>query len=167
MPAKIIVVCNQKGGAGKTTVSLNLGGSLGRRKYRVALVDGDEQSSAVEISSLAPEDNILPAHVIGLWKAGRKIHQEIKKFIDLYDYIIVDCPPAANSPIAQSSLLIADIAIVPFIPATLDALAAPKIRDAIEAAQVINPELKAFVLLNRVEENWKTSKQVKVLLIIL
>lgn len=160
MPAKIIVVCNQKGGAGKTTVSLNLGGSLGRRKYRVALVDGDEQSSAVEISSLAPEDNILPAHVIGLWKAGRKIHQEIKKFIDLYDYIIVDCPPAANSPIAQSSLLIADIAIVPFIPATLDALAAPKIRDAIEAAQVINPELKAFVLLNRVEENWKTSKQV-------
>ena len=160
MSAKIIVVCNQKGGAGKTTVSLNLAGSLGRRKYKVAVVDGDEQSSLVEISSLAPEDGLLPANVIGLWKAGRKIHQEIKRFIDIYDFIIVDCPPAASSPIAQSSLLIADLAIVPFIPGTIDALAAPKIRDAIESAQVINQDLKAFLLLNRVEESWNISKQV-------
>lgn len=160
MPAKIIVMCNQKGGAGKTTVTLNLAGSLGRRGSKVALIDGDEQSSLVEISSLAPEDGLLPASVIGLWKAGRKIHQEIKRFIDDYDYIIVDCPPAASSPIAQSSLLIADIAIVPFIPGTIDALAAPKIRDAIESAQIINQELKAFLLLNRVEESWNISKQI-------
>ena len=160
MPAKIIVVCNQKGGAGKTTVALNLASSLGRRNYRVAIIDGDEQSSLVEIASLAPEDNPLPANVIGLWKAGRKIHQEIKRFVDLYDYIIVDCPPAANSPIAQSSLLIADIALVPFIPGTIDALAAPKIRDAIESAQVINQDLKAFLLLNRVEDSWNISKQI-------
>lgn len=158
--SKIIVLCNQKGGAGKTTVALNLGGALGRRKYRVAMIDGDEQSSLIEIASLAPIDNHIPANVIGLWKAGRTIHQEIKRFLDLYDYIVVDCPPAANSPIAQSSLLIADIAIVPFIPGTIDALAAPKIRDAIESAQTVNENLKAFLLLNRVEEAWNISKQI-------
>ena len=160
MAAEIIVVCNQKGGAGKTTVSLNLAGSLGRRSKKVAIVDGDEQSSLVEIISLASDGCALPASVIGLWKAGRKIHNEIKKFIDLYDYIVVDCPPAANSPIAQSALLIADLVIVPFIPGTIDALAAPKIRDAVESAQIINPCLKAFLLLNRVEENWSISKQI-------
>lgn len=160
MAAKIVVVGNQKGGAGKTTVTINLAGAIGRRGYRVAVIDGDEQSSMVEIVSLAPEEAQLPASVIGLWKAGRKIHQEIKKFIDLYDYIIVDCPPAANSPIAQSALLIADIAIVPFIPGTIDALAAPKIRDAIESAQIINPELKALLLLNRVEPGWSVMKNV-------
>lgn len=160
MSAKIIAICNQKGGAGKTTVALNLSGSLGRRNYRVAVVDGDEQSSLVEIASLAPEDRLLPANVMGLWKAGRKIHQELKRFIDLYDYIIVDCPPAANSPIAQSSLLVADMVIVPFIPGTIDALAAPMIRDAIESAQIINQDLKAFLLLNRVEEGWNISKQI-------
>lgn len=160
MTAKIIVVVNQKGGAGKTTVTINLAGSIGRRGYHTAVIDGDEQSSVVEIVSLAPEDSQLPASVIGLWKAGRKIHQEIKKFIDIYDYIIVDCPPAANSPIAQSALLIADIAIVPFIPGTIDALAAPKIRDAIEAAQVINPELKALLLLNRVESGLSIMKSI-------
>lgn len=160
MAAKIIVIGNQKGGAGKTTVTINLAGSLGRRGYRILIVDGDEQSSVVEIVSLAQEDAQLPASVIGLWKAGRKIHQEIKKFIDLYDYIIVDCPPSANSPIAQSALLIADIVIVPFIPGTIDALAAPKIRDAIESAQVINPDLKAVLLLNRVESGWSVMKNV-------
>lgn len=160
MAAKIIVIGNQKGGAGKTTVTINLAGSLGRRGYRILIVDGDEQSSVVEIVSLAQEDAQLPASVIGLWKAGRKIHQEIKKFIDIYDYIIVDCPPSANSPIAQSALLIADIVIVPFIPGTIDALAAPKIRDAIESAQVINPDLKAVLLLNRVESGWSVMKNV-------
>lgn len=160
MSAKIIVICNQKGGAGKTTVALNLAGSLGRRNYKVALIDGDEQSSLVEISSLAPLNGLFPASVIGLWKSGRKIHQEIKRFINIYNFIIVDCPPAANSPIAQSSLLISDLAIVPFIPGTIDALAAPKIRDAIESAKVINQELKAFLLLNRVEKNWNISRQV-------
>jgi chromosome partitioning protein len=160
MAAKIIVICNQKGGAGKTTAALNLAGELGRTGNKVSIIDGDEQSSMVEIASLAPEDNVLPAHVIGLWKAGRKIHQEIKKFIYDNDYIIVDCPPAASSPIAQSSLLIADIAIISFIPGTIDALAAPKIRDAIEAAQVTNPNLKAFLLLNRVEESWSISHQI-------
>ena len=160
MTAKIIVIVNQKGGAGKTTVTINLAGSLGRRGYQTAIIDGDEQSSVVEIVSLAPEDAQLPASVIGLWKAGRKIHQEIKKFIDLYDYIIVDCPPAANSPITQSVLLIADIAIVPFIPGTIDTLAAPKIRDAIEAAQVTNPDLKALLLLNRIEPGWSIMKNI-------
>ena len=160
MTAKIIVICNQKGGSGKTTVSLNLAGSLGLRSYNVEVVDGDEQGSLVEIVALSPESSPFPASVSGLWKAGRKIHQEIKKNVNRYDYIIVDCPPAANSPIAQSALLIADIAIVPFIPGTIDALAAPKIRDAIESAQVKNECLKAFVLLNRVEENLNISKKV-------
>ena len=162
--SKIIVICNQKGGAGKTTVALNLAGSLGYKGYKVAIIDGDEQSSLVEIASLAQEDNLLPASVIGLWKAGRKIHQEIKRFVNDYDYIIVDCPPAASAPVAQSSLLIADLAIVPFIPGTIDALAAPKIRDAIEASRVINENLKAFLLLNRVESNWNVSKQIVELL---
>lgn len=160
MPSKIIVMCNQKGGAGKTTATLNLGAALGKRGYSVALIDGDEQSSLVEIASLSPEENPIPATVFGLWKAGRKIHQEIKKFVSLYDYIIVDCPPAASSPIAQSSLLVADMAIVPFIPGAIDALAAPKIRDAIESAQLVNEGLLAFLLLNRVEESWNISKQI-------
>jgi len=45
MNAKIISVCNQKGGVAKTTTSLNLGISLGLLKKRVLIIDFDIQAN--------------------------------------------------------------------------------------------------------------------------
>ena len=57
----VIVLLNQKGGVGKTTVTANLGGVLARRGRRVLLVDNDPQASLTQ-GLLGPDlTNALPA----------------------------------------------------------------------------------------------------------
>lgn len=55
MAAKILAVANQKGGVGKTTTSLSLGGALARRNKRVLVLDLDPHACATLHARVYPE----------------------------------------------------------------------------------------------------------------
>ncbi len=153
MTAKIITVVNQKGGSGKTTISMQLAGALARRGNKILVVDADPQGTATRWAASAEDQTPFPASVVGLSAANNKVHREVKKFVDDYGCIIIDCPPAADSPVPQSALLIADLALVPLIPSPLDIWAAVGIRQVITNVSDINESLKARLVMNQCQPN--------------
>ena len=63
-PARIIAICNQKGGVGKTTSSINIGGALSQYGRRVLVVDFDPQGAAtvgLGINANALENTVYTA----------------------------------------------------------------------------------------------------------
>jgi len=159
MAAKIIAVCNQKGGSGKTTLSMQLAGTIARRKNKVLVVDADPQGTATRWAASDDDENPFPASVVGLSAASEKVHREVKKFVGDYDFIVIDCPPAADSPVPQSALLIADLALVPIIPSPLDLWASVGIRQVIENVSDINENLTARLVVNQCQPKTNLAKE--------
>jgi chromosome partitioning protein len=159
MSAKILTVCNQKGGSGKTTVTMQLAGAFARRGRRVLVVDADPQGTATRWAASADDDKPFPASIAGLANAAGKVHREIAKFVDNYDLILVDCPPAADSPVPQSALLVSDLAIVPLVPSPLDLWASVGIREVIARMSDINESLQARLLLNQAQPNLTLTRE--------
>ena len=152
MEAKILAITCRKGGVGKSSVSAFLSGELAERGYRVLLCDCDKQQTSSEWSAAAPDTTPFPAAVLSFAAYGAKLHREIEKQIDNYDYIIVDLPPSADGgTVTQSALLIADLAIVVVVPSPPDVRSAEATIALIENAKVVNEELTAVLFANRVE----------------
>ena len=158
MPAKLIIVTNQKGGAGKTTAAVHLAGTAVRRGYKTLLIDADKQGTATKWVAQAEEGQAHKIRVMGLAMAEAKIAQEVKQYVEDYDIIIVDCPPSVDSPIPQVMLMIADLAIVPIVPKPGDLWASTDLLELAERASSMNPDLQIRLLGSNVIANLAMSK---------
>jgi chromosome partitioning protein len=121
---KIISVLNQKGGVGKTTLTVHLATALARAGERVLLVDADPQGSALDWSAARAGDPLFP--VAGLPKAS--LHKDLPALAANYSAVLIDGPPRVYD-VARSAIMASDLVLIPVQPSPYDVWAAKEIVD--------------------------------------
>lgn len=140
----IIGLLNQKGGVGKTTLSVGLAASFARTGARVLLIDADPQGSALDWAAAREGEPLFS--VVGFPRPT--IHREIAQLGQGYDYIIIDGPPRVTD-LARSAIMAADLVLIPVQPSPYDIWAADEVVKLIEEARVYKEKLKAAFVVNR------------------
>lgn len=125
---------------------MQIGGTCGLRGIKTVIVDMDPQGTASIWSSQAIDGSPFPATVISLAPMKEKMIGEIGKVLEIYDLILIDCPPAIESPIPWAALNISDLAVIPVIPVMDNIWASRKAAELASRAMVENPDLKTFFL---------------------
>jgi chromosome partitioning protein len=152
----IIAVANQKGGCGKTTITMSLAGVLAGDGMRVLVIDADPQASAQQWAMKAGDQGIgfeVMTH------PHEDIHRKVREMAaKAYDVILVDCPPGASaaagagkdshSSISRMALLAADLVVVPVRPSMLDYLASHQLLPLLKDVGALKEQQKVFIVVN-------------------
>ncbi len=150
----VIAVAQQKGGAGKSTLSLALIVEGIRRGLRVVAVDGDPQRTASIWHGVATEAGhpVPPLHCL-----GAEMHRQIPALAKGADLIVIDLPPR-HEPIVRAALVAADIVLLPSNGSAADVWSLAATAKLIVEARKVRPALDARIVLNRVRPNTAIGK---------
>jgi chromosome partitioning protein len=151
----IIALVGNKGGAGKTTLTVNLASCLARRS-KVAVVDADPQGSALQWRAFSDSDNGVP-----VFEASDELESQAKQLIQDYQYVLFDCPPSVHAPETTAVLEFTDTALIPVQPSPVDLWATVHIEEAVEQARQSNTHLKALLVINQLETRTTLSRLVR------
>lgn len=140
---KTITVLSRKGGAGKTTLAVNLALMAFLAGYKVLLADMDPQRSASD-ALRARQD---PGPALAEITAGKLFMTKSNAMREGYDFLFIDTPAAPEADVAQA-VNVADFCLVAGRPSFLDL--APIVRSA-EAVRRLGKG--GLVVLNQAHTN--------------
>ena len=150
MLSKVITVAQQKGGTGKTTLSVHL--ALAFIKYhnlKVAIIDTDPQGSLGKWFMIRTEKMVsnegLTFKTASLWGA----QYEAKTLKTDHDIVIIDTPPKIESD-ARPSIEAADLVLIPMAASHVDFWATGAIVDIAKQANK-----KILIQINRSNQRSK------------
>ena len=149
---KIISVSQQKGGAGKTTITANLGCCLANLGHKILFVDMDPQKSLslwFDVRENTLEDNHID--LINCINPA-DLKDKIKLQNQNYDFILIDTPPHICDH-SKYIILMSDYVIIPAQLSPLDIWASQIILDLTQQGKIPH-----IVVLNRVPASGKISR---------
>jgi len=154
----IVSILNEKGGVGKTTISVNLARAikLADPNTRVLLVDSDSQASARDWHVEAKGELL---NVVAIDRPT--LDKDIQAFAHDYDWIFIDGAPALNS-MAIAAIKCSDIVLIPIQPSPLDLWATVGLIDLVgERISFTSGKLKAAFVVSRQIPNTIIGKELR------
>ncbi len=146
----IIVVGGIKGGSGKTTVATHLAVVRATAGNDVLLIDADDQETASDFTTLRNERRPDGAGYTSIKLTGAAVRTEGRKLASKYQDIVIDTG-GRDTTSQRAALSIAHVLLVPFVPRSFDVWTLEKVAALVEEMRAGNPELKAFVFINRAD----------------
>jgi len=148
----VIALIGNKGGAGKTTLSINLACGLHRR-FSTLLLDADPQRSSLQWRDISERDDL-----VDVVDALEDVVTTVQEYRDGYDYLVIDCPPSVHSEQTRRALSCCDIAVIPVLPSPLDLWASVHVEQELDQARLINSGIQALLVVNQLEPRTRLSR---------
>lgn len=143
---KTIAFLQEKGGAGKTTITLNVGKCVQDMGHKVLIVDTDLQRSARDWHA-QNDGNTLD--VIGL--DGPTVDKDLRRFSRGYDYVFIDGAPRLSTNTSKI-VVAADVVMIPVQPSPYDLWACENLVEIIKQRRAVakgKPKV-AFIISRRI-----------------
>jgi chromosome partitioning protein len=149
-----IALVGNKGGAGKTTLSVNLASGLNRRDTTIVL-DADPQRSVLQWRAMSEDPGVEVVDAVDELPEAVAVHR------DNCVHMVIDCPPSVEAPQTLTALRLVDVALIPVQPSPLDIWATVHIEREVEAAREQNPGLRAMLVINQLEPRTRLSRMMR------
>jgi len=153
MSAKIITVAHQKGGVGKSTISINLATELSK-KYNLKVIDLDYQKSITIYNETRKEKKLKPLDVIQV-----NTQNELINFLKQTDDLVLIDSGGFDSDLNRIAIISADLIITPLSNNLIEIYGLETFKNILKELKEIEPSIKSNILLNNINPQAKKSVQ--------
>jgi len=151
----VIAIAGNKGGVGKTTLSLNLATALSQNNS-VIILDADPQGSSFQWREIADNDDAINVQMV-----SEDIEKQVAALQNDYQYIVIDCPPSVHASQTTEVLNFCNLVLIPVQPSPIDLWATVHIEEAVAKARQKNSPLAALLIINQIELRSTLSRLVR------